>query len=125
MLKKTPFRFRMIGFRLLLLPLMAPIILTGPIVHAHVVKTHDGEELRCESATYGHDELLLDGKTAIPRERVKEIFFEMPEIAPEHDARRNAVGFQHPASSFQQDKGPGLSVIDSANAVTCPLSRGN
>ena len=76
MLRKITCPFRMPCSVLLLL------LLTPPIAHAHVVKTYDGEEVRCETATYGHDELLLDGNTAIPRERVKEIFFEMPKIAP-------------------------------------------
>ncbi|MFH1006672.1 MAG: DUF3857 and transglutaminase domain-containing protein [Candidatus Latescibacterota bacterium] len=57
------------------------LLLSAPILQAHVVKTHDGEEIRTETATYAHEELLLDGETAIPRERVKEIFFEMPQQA--------------------------------------------
>jgi len=85
MLTKTTFPSRITSFGLLLLLLIAPI------VHAHVVKTHDGEEVRCERATYGHDELLLDGKTVIPRERVKEIFFEMPQKAPAEEAEAKEI----------------------------------
>ncbi|MCK5525865.1 MAG: DUF3857 domain-containing protein, partial [Candidatus Latescibacteria bacterium] len=70
MLKKT-------SFLVLLL-----LLLSAPIAHAHVVKTHDGEDVRCETATYAQDELLLDGDRTIPRERVKELFFEMPKTAP-------------------------------------------
>jgi len=65
---------------------------------AHVVKYHAGGEERSDALTYGADSLVTEEGKAIPRDRVKEIFFESqtPEAiaAPEPQAKEVAEEVQ-------------------------------
>jgi len=71
--------------------LFAILAITPAVSGAHVIKFHDGAEVRYDELTYGADSLYTGGGEAIARDRIKEIFFDTgtPESAidPQAEAR--------------------------------------
>lgn len=78
--------------------LLAILAFTASVPDAHVVKYHDGAEERYDALSYGADSLFIEEGKAVPRDRVKEIFFEfeVPEkaVAPEPEVREVAEEVQ-------------------------------